>query len=64
MSTLVVRSKASSGVIDQKSNGTFNSLSSELIVILQSGSLVSNKSAFLKSSTKKPVLNLDKPSAS
>ena len=64
VSTFVVKFKANSGFIDQKSKGTFNSLSSELMLILQSGSLVSNKSIFLKSSTKNPVLNLVKPSKS
>ena len=64
MSTLVAKFNANSGFIDQKSKGTINSLLSGSTDTLQSGSLVSKKSVFLKSSTKNPVLNLDKPSIS
>ena len=64
VSTLVDKFNANSGFIDQKSKGTINSLLSGSTDILQSGSFTSKKSVFLKSSTKNPVLNLDKPSVS
>ena len=64
VSTFVDKLNANSGLIDQKSRGTFNSLFEVSTLILQSGSLISKRFVSLKSSTKKPVLNLESPSAS
>ena len=58
------KSKATWGPIDQTSIGTLSSFLLESTVTLQSGLSLSNKSIFLKSSTKKPDLNLVNPSAS
>ena len=57
-------SNASCGLTDQKLVVVSNSCFSTSTVTLQSTFSISIKLVFLKSSTKNPVLNLDKPSAS
>ena len=61
---LIDGSNASCGFNDQKLVVDSNSCLSVLTVTLQSTSSILIKLVFLKSSTKNPVLNLDKPSAS
>ena len=64
VSEFIDKSKATCGDIDQRSIGTLSSFLPVSTVTLQSGLLLSNKSELLKSSTKKPDLNLVNPSAS
>ena len=64
VSEFIDGSNANSGFIDQKLTGAIRRLSSVSTETLQSLSSVSISFVFLKSSTKNPVLNLDKPSAS
>ena len=64
VSVLIDGSRATWGDIDQTSMGTLSSFLPLSTVTLQSKLVLSNKSEFLKSSTKNPDLNLVNPSAS